>query len=59
VDGGGEDVVGFQERCEGEEDQHDGGGPIKELQGEGCGEGWVGVGFGFAEDEGPDQGDAC
>ena len=35
VDGRGEDVVRFEERREGKEDEHDGGGPIEELQGEG------------------------
>jgi hypothetical protein len=59
ANGWAEDVVRLQERSEGEEDQDDGGGPVEELQGEGGGEGWVGIGFGFAEDEGPDKRDAC
>jgi hypothetical protein len=57
VDVGCEDVVGLEERCEGEEEEHDGGGPVEELQGKGGGEGWVGVGLGFAEDEGANEGD--
>jgi hypothetical protein len=58
ANGRGEYVVGFQEGCEGEEDQHDGGGPAEELQWEGGGVGGGGVRFGFAEDVGADEGDA-
>ena len=52
-----EDVVGFEEPGEEEEDKHDSGGPGEDLERERGGEGWVRIGFGLAEDEAAEKGD--
>ena len=57
MDGWAEDVMGFKEPGEKEEDEHDAGGPGEHLKGERGGEGWVRIGFCFAEDDSAEEGD--
>ena len=58
MDGRAEEIVRLQKRREGEEDEHDAGGPVEDLEREGGRERWAREWFCLAEDEATDEGDA-